>query len=225
MNSPSEASTAGQAVYSKRILSIYDLWVLGISNSLIWKCRTRHILSWMNQSLTANHLDVGVGTGYYLEHCTFPDLNVRLGLLDLNSNSLAAATSRAGRYKPESYQADILQPLPDQPKRFDSVSLNYLLHCLPGDLTTKSILFDHLNQWLNPGAIISGSTILAEGIPRSLPARKLMNFYNEKKIFTNAADSRDELQSRLQSRYTDVELKVTGCVALFRARYTPSTTN
>ena len=203
MNSPTEASAAGQAVYSKRILSIYDIWVLGISNSLIWKCRTKTILNWMNQSLTANHL----------------------GLLDLNPNSLAAAASRASRYTPETYQADILQPLPDQPQGFDSVSLNYLLHCLPGDLSSKSTLFDHLNQWLNPGAIISGSTILAEGIPRSLPARKLMHFYNEKKIFTNSADSRDELLSQLQSRYTDVELKVTGCVALFRARYTPSTTN
>lgn len=225
MNSTSEASAAGQAVYSKRILSIYDLWVLGISNSLIWKCRTRNILNWMNQSLTANHLDVGVGTGYYLDHCTFPDSNVRLGLLDLNPNSLAAAARRASRYSPETYQADILQPLPDQTQCFDSVSLNYLLHCLPGDLTAKSILFDHLNQWLNPGAIISGSTILTEGVPRSLSARKLMHFYNEKKIFTNSADSRDELQSQLQSRYTDVELKVMGCVALFRARYAPSTTN
>ncbi|WP_417388024.1 class I SAM-dependent methyltransferase [Gimesia sp.] len=224
MNSPSEASAAGQAVYSKRILSIYDLWVLGISNSLIWKCRTKSILSWMNQSLTANHLDVGVGTGYYLDHCSFPDANIRLGLLDLNPNSLAAAASRAGRYAPEIFQADILQPLPDQPQRFDSVSLNYLIHCLPGDLTSKSILFDHLNPWLNTGATISGSTILAEGVPRSLPARKLMNFYNQKKIFSNTADSRDELQSQLQSRYTDVEMKVTGCVALFRARYAPSTT-
>ncbi|HAH45370.1 class I SAM-dependent methyltransferase [Gimesia sp.] len=225
MNSKSEASAAGQAVNSKRILSIYDLWVLGISNSLIWKCRTKAILNWMNESLTSNHLDVGVGTGYYLDHCSFPNASVRLGLLDLNPNSLAAAASRASRYAPETYQADILQPLPDQPHRFDSVSLNYLLHCLPGDLNSKSTLFDHLNQWLNPGAIISGSTILAEGVPRSLSACKLMNFYNEKKIFTNSADSLEELQYQLQSRYTDVELKVTGCVALFRTRYIPSTTN
>ncbi len=90
MNSVSDESTAGQAVYSKRVLSFYDLWVLGISNSLIWKCRTKNILHWLNQSLTANHLDVGVGTGYYLDYCTFPAAKIRLGLLDLNPNSLAA---------------------------------------------------------------------------------------------------------------------------------------
>tara|TARA_R110002111_G_scaffold117466_4_gene179526 strand:+ start:4923 stop:5600 length:678 start_codon:yes stop_codon:yes gene_type:complete len=225
MNNASEESFAGQAVYSKKLLSVYDLWVLGISNSLIWKCRTKNILRWLNQSLTANHLDVGVGTGYYLEHCTFPDSPVRLGLLDLNPNSLEATANRASRYVPEVYQADVLQPLPDQPCRFDSVSLNYLLHCLPGDLSSKAVLFDHLAPWLNPGAIISGSTILHEGVPKGLTARRLMDFYNRKQIFSNSADRLDELQSQLSRRYTDVELKVIGCVALFRALYNPSNTN
>tara|TARA_R110002095_G_scaffold28595_5_gene28490 strand:- start:1911 stop:2588 length:678 start_codon:yes stop_codon:yes gene_type:complete len=225
MNTASEESFAGQAVYSKKLLSVYDLWVLGISNSLIWKCRTKNILRWLNQSLTANHLDVGVGTGYYLEHCTFPDSPVRLGLLDLNPNSLEAAANRASRYVPEVYQADVLQPLPGQPRRFDSVSLNYLLHCLPGDLSSKAVLFDHLAPWLNPGAIISGSTILHAGVRKGLTARRLMDFYNRKQIFSNSADQLDELQSQLSRRYTEVELKVIGCVALFRAQHNPSKTN
>lgn len=218
MKPDSPDTTAGQAVYTPKMLSIYDLWVLGVSNSLIWKCRTKHILNWLNQSLTANHLDVGVGTGYYLEHCTFPAPEVRLGLLDLNPNSLAAAANRSARYQPEVYQADVLAPLPDQPRPFDSVSLNYLLHCLPGDLSTKGSLFDHLAPWLNPGAIVSGSTILSEGVPRGFSARRLMRFYNQKKIFTNTTDSLDVLQSQLASHYTDVEVQVVGCVALFRAR-------
>ncbi|QDT30507.1 Methyltransferase domain protein [Gimesia panareensis] len=222
MNADSADTAAGQAVYTRKMLSIYDLWVLGISNSLIWKCRTKHILNWMNQNLTANHLDVGVGTGYYLEHCTFPSEDVRLALMDLNPNSLAAAAKRSARYQPEVYQADVLSPLPDQPRPFDSVSLNYLLHCLPGDLSTKAVLFDHLGPWLNPGALISGSTILHQGVPRGFLARRLMHVYNQKKYFTNTADSLDELQSQLVSRYTDVEVKVIGCVALFRARnHTP----
>ena len=33
-----EQIAAGQAVYTKRMLSAYDFLVLGISNSLIWKC-------------------------------------------------------------------------------------------------------------------------------------------------------------------------------------------
>ncbi|QDU06859.1 Ubiquinone/menaquinone biosynthesis C-methyltransferase UbiE [Gimesia aquarii] len=221
MNTASDKSIAGQAVYSKKVLSFYDLWVLGISNSLIWKCRTKKILHWMNQSLTANHLDVGVGTGFYLEHCTFPATDVRLGILDLNSNSLEVTAKRASRYTPEVYQADILQPLPEQSQKFDSVSLNYLLHCLPGNLETKATLFDHLAPWLNPGATISGSTILQAGVPRSFVAKRLMHVYNQKQIFSNASDNLDALQSQLSSRYTDVELEVIGCVALFRAHCNP----
>ncbi|MDF1744634.1 MAG: class I SAM-dependent methyltransferase [Gimesia sp.] len=225
MNIASEDTIAGQAVYSKKMLSVYDLWVLGVSNSLIWKCRTKNILRWLNQSLTANHLDVGVGTGYYLDRCSFPTSKIRLGLLDLNPNSLEATAHRVNRYTPEVYQSDILQPLPEQLQRFDSVSLNYLLHCLPGDLISKAVLFDHLESWLNPGAIISGSTILHAGVPQGLSARRLMQFYNQKQIFSNTFDSLDELQSQLTSRYTDVEINVIGCVALFRALYNPTPSN
>lgn len=225
MNSTTDGSIAGQAVYSKKMLSVYDLWVLGISNSLIWKCRTKKILRWLNQSLTTNHLDVGVGTGYYLDRCSFPAPQIRLGLLDLNHNSLETTSHRVKRYAPELYQTDILQPLPTQSHLFDSVSLNYLLHCLPGDLTSKAILFDHLESWLNSGALISGSTILHAGVPRGLTARRLMQFYNQKQIFSNTSDSLDELQSQLTSRYTDVEIKVVGCVALFRAIYHPTSSS
>ncbi len=31
---------AGQAVYTKAILAMYDLLVLGVSNPFIWKCPT-----------------------------------------------------------------------------------------------------------------------------------------------------------------------------------------
>lgn len=225
MNTASDESVAGQAVYSKKVLSFYDLWVLGISNSLIWKCHTKKILHWLNQSLTANHLDVGVGTGYYLDYCIFPATEIRLGLLDLNVNSLEVTTKRVSRYAPEVYQADILQPLPERPRKFDSVSLNYLLHCLPGNLETKATLFDHLAPWLNPGATISGSTILHEGVPKSFIAKRLMHIYNQKQIFSNTFDSLGELQSQLSSRYTDVEIEIIGCVALFRAQWNYPTAN
>ena len=61
-----EQVTAGQAVYSKRVLRIYDFVVLGVSNRFIWKCPTQRLEQHYNQHITANHLDVGVGTGYFL---------------------------------------------------------------------------------------------------------------------------------------------------------------
>jgi hypothetical protein len=38
---------------------------------------------------------------------------------------------------------------------FDSISLNYLLHCLPGNLASKSIVFEHVKPLLRAGGVIS----------------------------------------------------------------------
>ncbi len=59
----------GQAVYGRNTLAFYDLTVLGISNPLIWECSTAHIQSLYDRHATPNHLDVGVGTGCYLDRC------------------------------------------------------------------------------------------------------------------------------------------------------------
>jgi hypothetical protein len=75
---------AGQAVYSKWVLVLYGLWVLGISNSFIWCCPSSRILRLFNQHITADHLDIGVGTGFFLDRCQWPDANPRVGLMDLN---------------------------------------------------------------------------------------------------------------------------------------------
>jgi len=46
-----EQIAAGQAVYTKRMLSAYDFLVLGISNSLIWKCPSQR--SWSTTTGTS----------------------------------------------------------------------------------------------------------------------------------------------------------------------------
>jgi len=46
------------------LLSGYDLWVLGFSNTFVWRCPTRLLLEFYNEHISGNHLDVGVGTGY-----------------------------------------------------------------------------------------------------------------------------------------------------------------
>ncbi|GEO17911.1 hypothetical protein [Microvirga aerophila] len=39
-----QAVMAGQAVYTRRTLDVYDVVVLGLSNALIWKCPTTRLL-------------------------------------------------------------------------------------------------------------------------------------------------------------------------------------
>ena len=59
-------AAAGQAVYSRSTLALYDWLVLGMSNRCIWNCPSAHMLALYDRYVTANHLDGGVGIGYFL---------------------------------------------------------------------------------------------------------------------------------------------------------------
>jgi 2-polyprenyl-3-methyl-5-hydroxy-6-metoxy-1,4-benzoquinol methylase len=168
-----------------------------------------------NKHVTANHLDVGVGTGYFLEHCRFPSQMPRVALMDLNQNALDFASQRIARYKPETYLCNVLEPISINAARFDSVGLNYLLHCVPGSLESKAVVFDHLKALMNPNAVLFGSTLLQGGVSRNWFAKRLMDVYNQKGIFSNQHDSLDGLKWALDQRFRDVSIEIIGCAALF----------
>ena len=216
---PGEAAAAGAAVYSKPLLSGYDLFVLGFSNTFVWRCPTRLMLEFYNENISGNHLDVGVGTGYYLDKCTFPTPNPTVALADLNENSLQATATRIERYRPIVHVANVLEPLDIKPAGFDSIALNYLIHCLPGNIVSKSVAFQNLKPLLNTeGGVMFGSTILCVGVRNNLIGRALMRIYNAKRIFSNRTDSATDLESVLQDIFRDYSMKVVGCVALFVGR-------
>ena len=208
---------AGQAIYTPSLLNFYDLWVLGISNTFIWKCATRKQLAFYKKHIQSNHLDVGVGTGFYLDKCCFPKGFSRLGLLDMNPNCLAKTADRVKRYSPDLFQANILDPLNIETKPFQSVAINYLLHCLPGSLSDKAIVFDHLKPYITHDGHIFGATLLSHGVTRTRTAKKLMAFYQAKGIFSNQQDSLDDLHQALATRFPRYHIRVIGCCALFIA--------
>ncbi len=215
MGVSAEQVAAGQAVYTKRMLNAYDFLVLGLSNSLIWKCPTERLLEHYNEHVSANHLDVGVGTGYFLDRCRFSLPTPRVALMDLNRNALDYASRRIARYRPETYVRNVLEPILMDAPKFDSVGINYLLHCIPGSINSKSVAFDHLKSLMKPGAVLFGSTLLQGGVARSWPAKRLMDFYNRKGIFSNVQDDADGLKRALGQRFGSVAVEIRGCAAIF----------
>jgi hypothetical protein len=217
MTASPEDIEAGQAVYTPRVLRLYDLLVLGLSNRFIWKCPTPRLLAFYDAHVTGNHLDVGVGTGYFLDRCHFPAASPRVALMDLNENALRFAANRIARAAPKTFRRNVLEPIVFDAEPFDSIGVNYLLHCLPGSIAEKAIVFDHLRPLMRDGAILFGSTLLQGGVARSAAARRLMAFYNAKGVFSNARDDLDGLRSALEARFRDVSIEVVGCAALFSA--------
>jgi hypothetical protein len=141
-----------------------------------------------------------------------------LALMDMNNDSLGYASQRVARYQPQRYQQNTLLPIDHDIDKFDSIAINYLLHCLPGTLNSKSFVFEHLKTLMKPNATLFGSTLLQGNAPRNVCAQKLMNTYNRKGIFSNQQDGLEDLQIGLATHFESVEIKVTGCVALFSAR-------
>ncbi|WP_140402956.1 class I SAM-dependent methyltransferase, partial [Escherichia coli] len=95
-------------------------------------CPTKeHLLPHFLEHLGNNHLDIGVGTGFYLTHVPESSL---ISLMDLNEASLNAASTRAGESKiKHKISHDVFEPYPAALHgQFDSISMFYLLHCLPG---------------------------------------------------------------------------------------------
>jgi len=218
MNATPEQVQAGQAVYTKGVLSVYDAFVLGFSSRWLWNCPARKIEEHYDKHVSADHLDVGVGTGYFLDRCRFPSQAPRVALMDLNPNALAFASRRIARYKPETYRRNVLEPIALDARKFDSVGINYLLHCLPGDLESKSVVFDHLKALMNPGAVLFGSTILQGGVRHHWLGKRLLQVYNRKGVFSNREDGLDALQQALSKRFRDVSVEVAGAVAIFSGR-------
>jgi ubiquinone/menaquinone biosynthesis C-methylase UbiE len=209
---------AGQAVYTPAVLALYDAWVLGVSNRWIWKCPTSRLLEHYDRHVSDHHLDVGVGTGYYLDKCRFPSAKPRITLLDLNASSLRVASRRIARFQPKVHQANVLEPLTIADSPFDSIGLMYVLHCLPGTMADKQAALAHLQAHLAPDGTLFGATILPGGAPSSRVARWLMARYNHRGIFANLDDSPASLRAALETHFTAVTVEMVGCVAIFAAR-------
>jgi len=209
---------AGQTLYTKSFLAGYDLFVLGFFCRFVWQCPSKHILDMYSRHISANHLDIGVGTGYFLDRCKFPSSEPRLGLMDINPDALEVAGKRLSRYRPEIYRRNVMEPIEIDARGFDSIGLTHLLHCLPGTIKTKGIVFEYAGRLLNPGGIVFGSTLLYSGGNANRAAKFFMDVDNGKGIMTNREDNLEGLEQVLRQHFSESSVEVVGCDALFWAR-------
>ena len=216
-HAPDEVAIAkAQAIYTPCMLSIYDVLVHGFSNRVAWRCPTRRLLDLYRSHLSADHLEAGVGTGFFLDRAA-PVRFDRLALLDINRHCLERAGRRLARFNPALYQVNLLAPITLDVAHFASVGLTYVLHCLPGRMSEKLAAIDHLRPLMANGAVLFGATILGRGIAPNRAARALLDLYNAKGVFNNREDDLASLSDGLRQRFETVEIEQKGCVALFRA--------
>ena len=188
--------------------------VLGLSLRFLWRCPARHIRALYNRCLGARHLDIGVGTGYFLAHCRYPVKEPRITLLDLNPTCLQRAATRLADLAPEQRLADALAPLPADLGPFDSVGLSLLLHCLPVPMRDKVALLGRLRCLLAPGGRVFGSTVLGRRSGGRLRGA-VLRLYNRKGVFANLDDDVESLTRGLAAVFPRFSVEIRGTVALF----------
>jgi ubiquinone/menaquinone biosynthesis C-methylase UbiE len=209
---------AGQAVYTRTFLSVYDAVVYGFNSPVLWRCPKARLVEHYDAHVSARHLDIGVGTGTLLDAATFPVAAPEITLMDLNPNSLAAASHRLARYAPRTHRANVLEDWHLEPGTYESVALTHILHCLPGTMAERTVAFEQAKRALAPGGTLFGATILAKDVPLNPPARAMTALSNARGILHNWNDGPAELDAALATVFADREIRVRGTVALFTAR-------
>jgi hypothetical protein len=216
-HAPDETAIArAHAIYTPFVLATYDVLVHRLSNRFAWRCPTRRLLDLYRDNLSADHLEAGVGTGFFLDRTGDARLK-RLVALDLNRYCLDRTGRRLARFNPALFEANLLAPVNLDIAPVSSVGLTYVLHCLPGRLSEKLVAIDHLRPLMRKGAVLFGATILGRGIAPNIAARALLDLYNAIGVFNNREDDLAALSDGLAQRFGEVEIETQGCVALFRA--------
>ena len=199
-------------------IQIYDKLVNEINCEKVWGCSKKYIINNYNKNIDINHLEIGPGTGYFLKKQNLDvDLN-KLTLVDINSKILNYSKNNL---QLDYSNIDVLShnlfscKIPSN-VTFNSVGINYVLHCVPGNLQTKldKLICNLGNNKYN----LFGASVICDPININLIAEYELEFLNMFGIFNNNYDTYEELNEYLINRKLNFSLKREGYVAIFNIK-------
>jgi ubiquinone/menaquinone biosynthesis C-methylase UbiE len=211
----SDPGYKGQSGYNPVMLAIYDVWVLKLVGPRVLKTSIPANVELYREHLGQRHLDVGPGTGYFIQHAR-PPAGIRITLLDPNPHVLKKASKRLASYAPESIEADVMKPLPVEGP-YDSAALSFVLHCLRGPMPKKGTAIRNIADVLTPDGTLFGGAVLGPTATSTRPQRAFLKAANKQGAFDNLEDTANGLREILDASFRDVEVEVSGSSALFSA--------
>jgi SAM-dependent methyltransferase len=206
----------GQADYSPALLKLYDPIVIRWVAKIVWRVPTGPLVGEYRDSIREPHLDIGPGTGYFIDHSSLPD-GSRVTIVDPNTNVLKHAARRLHRLDVTAVEADVLKPLPLEGP-FESAALSLVIHCLPGPLSRKAKAIENVAAVLSPSGTLFGATVLGRSAPHSWLGQRVLTAFNRRGAFDNLDDTEEGLRSILEASFERVEIQPLGSIAVFNAR-------
>lgn len=213
----SDAVPASASPYNGLTLRLYDTFVLKFTSPHAWGCRKETISDLYRAHVSSRHAEIGVGSGYFLRGRAPKEQWEILALIDPNRTALSFVKKRLPAAPVTGYCADILRGDTLPSERFRSIAANYVLHCLPGPISSKDIAVRNLASMLMDDGILFGATVLGVSERHNALGRTLLRVCNRTGAFGNLDDSKEGLQELLDRYFETVEIKLERTVAIFVA--------
>ena len=206
----------GQAEYNELLLRLYDPLVLGPISRYVWRCPAEKGVRLYREHIRPNHLDVGPGTGYFIEHAGLP-AGSAVTILDPNRTVLRHVSRRLRDLDVTVVEADILKPLPPMGP-FSSAGMNAVLHCLPGPMARKALAVANIASVLAPDGVLFGATVLGRSTRHTRMGRGFLWAFNRRGVFDNLDDTEEGIAEILRRSFGQVKIETCGGLAIFVAR-------
>jgi SAM-dependent methyltransferase len=213
---PSDPAWKGQRDYTRALLHLYDPIVIGHLGKRLWGVPEAPLLEPYRTYPRDNHLDVGPGTGYFLDRSSLPP-GSRVTILDPNRNVLRHVSRRLTQFQLTAVEADVLKPLPVRGP-FASAALNLVLHCLPGPLDRKALAIANIADVLAPTGVLFGATVLGRSADHGRLGRAALRVFNRQGGFVNLDDTEGGIRDILDASFEEVSVDIVRSVAVFVAR-------
>ena len=213
----SDPAYRGQRDYTRVLLHLYDPLVIRHIGKAVWGVPERPLLEPYRRYPRDPHLDVGPGTGWFLDHSNLAP-GSRVTVVDPNRNVLRHVSRRLGqRFDLTAVEADVLKPLPVQGP-FESAALNLVIHCLPRPLERKALAIANIAAVLAPTGVLFGATVLGRSADHSRLGRAFLAVFNRQGGFDNLDDTEAWLRETLEASFEEVEVRTVASAATFVAR-------
>ena len=201
-----------------RTLKYYDYLVNEINCKYVWRCEPQNIINMYRQHCSSSHLEIGPGTGHFLLMSGKKQFN-SLGIMDINKKILNYSANQLGsQYNNISiYHQNIFMSDNFDQIKPSSVGVNYVLHCVPGNLENKmEKLINNLSN--NEKTTIFGATVINDSERQTVSSKLLLKFLNKKGVFHNKEDYSYHLKDYLVKNNIRHELQIIGNVLLFNVK-------
>ena len=213
---PSDPAYRGQRDYTRLLLHLYDPLVIRRIGKAVWGVPERPLLDPYHRYPRDPHLDVGPGTGWFLERSSLGP-GSRVTILDPNRNVLRHVTRRLTQFELTAVEADVLKPLPIAGP-FESAALNLVLHCLPGPIERKARAIENIAAVLAPTGVLFVASVLGRTGNHSPLGRGVLALFNRQGGFDNLDDTEDGIRGILEASFEEVDVRTFGSAVTFVAR-------